>query len=255
MVENKGVELTLHTQNVKTKHFTWTSDFNITFARNTLLEYPDLATSTYKNSLVIGEALNIKKVYHFTGVDPDTGIYTFEDVDGDGTITSAKDRTVVRDFNPNYFGGLQNQFTYKNFQVDVLFQFVKQINYNEVALFGVPGMMGNQPKSVLNHWEAAGDVRSNQVYTDGFNDAALEAFDKYLNSDAAISDASYVRLKNISLSYNLPASISKSLKCRLFIQGQNLLTFTNYRGADPEFKTSGYLPPLRVISAGTQLTF
>lgn len=255
VVENKGTEFTFRTVNIKSKNFSWISSFNLTFARNTLLEYPDLAASTYKNTLVIGEPLNIRKVYQFTGVDPETGLYTFNDADGDGNVTSANDRTVIRDFNPDYFGGFQNEFTYKNFRLDFLFQFVKQINFNEIAFFNPAGTMSNQPTWVLNNWQQAGDVQPHQLYTTGLNSAAFDAYDKFLNSDAAISDASFVRLKNISLSYTLPASVSKNLKCRLFVQGQNVLTFTKYRGADPEFKASGYLPPLRVISAGTQLTF
>ncbi|MNY27747.1 TonB dependent receptor [compost metagenome] len=80
----------------------------------------------------------------------------------------------------------------------------------------------------------------------------MDTYYKYFESDGAISDASYVRLKNISLSYEIPI---KDLQCRVFFEGQNVLTFTKYKGADPEFKSSGYLPPLRVLSAGIQFSF
>lgn len=255
VVENKGSEFTLRTVNIRRKNFSWTTHINLTFTKNKLVEYPNLATSTYKNTLVIGEPLNIKKVYHFTGVDPLTGLYTFADVNNDGKLTGAEDRTQIMDLNPEYYGGLQNQLQYKNVQLDFLFQFVKQLNYNEIALFGTPGTMSNQPVSVLNHWQQEGDRAPRQLFTDGSNSDAMDAHDKYMNSDAAISDASFIRLKNVSLSYNIPQTLTGPVRCRLFLQAQNLLTLTNFRGADPEFKAVGYLPPLRTISAGAQFTF
>lgn len=254
-VENKGTELTLRTVNVQRKDFGWTTSLNLTFSRNKLLEFPDLASSTYRNTYVIGEPLNIRKVYHFTGVDPDTGIYTFEDKNGDGVLTTADDRTTVKDLNPDYYGGFQNSLRYKRFQLDFLFQFAKQQNFNSYASHGPAGNMSNQPTSVMNHWQQPGDVAPHQIFTNGTNSGAVGAYDYYAQSDALISDASYVRLKNISISYDVPERLLKNVHCRLFAEAQNLLTFTKFEGADPEFKTSGFLPPLRIISAGLQLTF
>jgi TonB-linked SusC/RagA family outer membrane protein len=253
-VENTGTEFTLRTVNFQQKDFNWTSSLNLTMSRNKLLSFPDLENSVYKNTYVVGESLNIRKVYHSTGVDPQTGLYTFEDADGNGLIDS-NDRIGIADFSPKYFAGLQNSIRYKRWQLDFLFQFVKQDNYNEVAFFNLPGMMYNQPVSVLDHWQQPGDIAAHQLYTDGSNFEAFDNYDLYYNSDAAVSDASYVRLKNLSLAFDVPENWLKSLKCRLYFEGQNLLTFTNYSGADPEFKSSGYLPPLRVLSAGVQLSF
>lgn len=253
-VENKGVEFTLRTVNFKSEHFSWISSFNISASRNKLLSFPDLEGSTYSNSYVIGKALNIRKVYHYTGLDQATGLYTFEDVDGDGSISAPGDKQTVLDMNPDYFGGLQNQFTYKGWQLDFLFQFVKQVNYNATYLNGMPGTMVNQPTAVLNHWQQAGDTSGFQQYTTGVNSVAVDAFYKYSDSDAAISDASYIRLKNLSLSYNLPEKWLSGMKCRLFVEGQNLLTITHYNGADPEFKNTGFLPPLKIVTAGLQFT-
>jgi hypothetical protein len=80
----------------------------------------------------------------------------------------------------------------------------------------------------------------------------VDGYYRYFESDGAISDASYVRLKNISLSYDVPL---KDLQCKVFFEGQNVLTFTHYNGADPEFLSAGYLPPLRVLTAGVQFSF
>ncbi|MBJ2126355.1 SusC/RagA family TonB-linked outer membrane protein [Flavobacterium sp. IB48] len=251
-VQNRGTELTLRTVNIQRKDFNWSTNFNLTIAKNKLLEFPNLESSTYANQYVIGESLNIQKVYHFTDVDKQTGFYTFEDDNGDGQLTATEDKKTIKDFSPEYYGGLQNTLKYKRWQLDFLFQFVKQINYNQSIYFGVPGSGSNQPVAALERWQKAGDSKPYPIYTDGTNSAAVDAYYKYFESDGAISDASYIRLKNISISYELPL---KDLQCRVFFEGQNVLTFTKYKGADPEFKSSGYLPPLRVLSAGIQFSF
>ena len=253
-VQNTGVELSLRTVNIEQKNYSWISSLNLTFSRNKLLEFPDLESSTYSNMYQIGEPLNIRKVYHYTGVDPATGLYTFEDYDGDGAISFNRDRKTIKDLNPDYFGGLLNQFRYGQFQLDFLLQFVKQENYNSTAFFAPPGFQSQQPTTVLDRWQNSGSISNHQLYTTGTNGDAMTAASRYNESDAAISDASYVRLKNISLSYRLPTSWTKNVQCKLYFEGQNVWTWTKYDGGDPEFKSSGYLPPLRVLSAGIQLT-
>lgn len=254
-VENTGIEITLRTVNFQRQSFNWSSSFNLTIARNKLLSFPNLGGSTYKNSFVIGEPLNIKKVYHYTGMNPQTGIYQFEDYNADGSITAAEDKQSVRDLNPKYFGGFQNTITYKNWQLDFLFQFVSQLNYNGSYRSGLPGSMSNQPTAVIDRWQAPGDNAAYELYSTGVNSAAVDAFNKYYQSDAMISDASYVRLKNLSLSYTIPEQWLKGVKCRLLFQGQNLFTITSFQGADPESRFSMSLPPLKVFTTGVQLNF
>ncbi len=254
-VQNRGLELSLRTVNFQNKNFGWTTNINFTQASNKLLSFPDLENSTYNYQFVIGQPLNIKKVYHFTGVNLQTGLYEFEDVNGDGVISAQDDKQFIRDFNPKFFGGMQNQFRYKQLQLDFLFQFVKQLNWSPVVNTSVPGSMSNQPAEVANHWQSPSNTGTYQLYTDGANGQAVDAFYRYVESDAAVVDASYIRLKNISLSWDVPDSLLKGMKCRVYIQGQNLLTFTSYNGADPEFKTSGYLPPLKVWTTGLQFSF
>ena len=254
-VENTGIEITLRTVNFQRQSFNWSSSFNLTIARNKLLSFPNLGGSTYKNSFVIGEPLNIKKVYHYTGMNPQSGIYQFEDYNTDGSITAAEDKQSVRDLNPKYFGGFQNTITYKNWQLDFLFQFVSQLNYNGSYRSGLPGSMSNQPTAVIDRWQAPGDNALYELYSSGVNSAAVDAFNKYYQSDAMITDASYVRLKNLSLSYTIPEQWLKGVKCRLLFQGQNLFTITSFKGADPESRFSMSLPPLKVFTTGVQLTF
>ncbi|MEO0045133.1 MAG: hypothetical protein RL705_324 [Bacteroidota bacterium] len=253
-VENTGLEFNLRTVNVQKNSFGWTTNFNITLPKNKLVAFPGLATSTYQNQYVIGESINIQKLYHFTGVNPQTGVYEFEDVNGDGELSFADDAQTVRDFSPEYYGGLQNQVRYKNFQLDFLFQFVKQLNWNAATQYSAPGAFGNQPASVIGAWQQAGDNVTTQIYTTGLNGDAVNAYGRYANSDAAVSDASYIRLKNIALSYIVPNYV-KGLQCKLTLQAQNLLTITPYKDGDPEFRSFNYLPPLRIISFGAEFKF
>ncbi|MET3018330.1 SusC/RagA family TonB-linked outer membrane protein [Flavobacterium hydatis] len=250
-VENTGLEFTLRTVNFSTAHFNWITSLNLSISRNELVSFPNLKSSTYRNTYRIGEPLNIQLGYKYIGLDPITGVYQFQDQNNDGVLSSPDDRQTVMNLNPDYFGGLQNQLRYKHWKLDFLFQFVKQLNR---SYSGIPGLMYNQPERIINSWQQTGDLGPYQLYTAGYNAAAMTAQSRYTTSDASIVDASYVRLKTVAISYDIPLNL-KTVQCTVTLQGQNLLTFTPYKDGDPEFKSSGYLPPLKVITAGIQLTF
>jgi TonB-linked SusC/RagA family outer membrane protein len=253
-VENKGIELTLRTLNFNSEKFEWTSSINFSASRNKLISFPNLESSTYRNTYVVGQPLNIVKTYHFLGVDPQTGIYTFEDVNGDGLLTT-DDQNTLKDLNPKYFGGVQNHLRYGQWQLDFLWQFVKQENYNVPRTFGVAGTMVNQSTEVLPHWQSPGDTGPIQIYTAGANGDAENALYQFAASDAGFTDTSFLRLKNVAISYEIPRKWLKYATCRATLEGQNLLTITPYKGADPEFSGVGFLPPLRIISAGLEFKF
>lgn len=248
-VQNTGWEFTLRTVNYSNKNFNWTSNFNVSFSKNNLVSFPNLASSSYKNTYRIGEPLSILLRYKYTGLDPVTGIYQFKDENNDGKISSPDDKQTVINLNPDFFGGFQNQLSYKNWKLDFLFQFVKQ---QRESYAGVAGMI-NHPNRFVNSWQQEGDTSPYQMHTAGYNAVALTAQSLYSTSDAVATDASFIRLKTIAISYNLPLK-SKELQCLFTINGQNLLTFTPYEDGDPE-STIGFLPPLKVITAGIQLTF
>jgi len=251
-VQNTGYEFTLRTVNFNRKTFNWISSFNISLSRNKLLSFPNLESSTYKDKYRIGQPLNIQLSYRYLGVDPDTGIYRFADENGDGLLSSPNDKQTAVNLNPDFFGGLQNQITFKNWKLDFLLQFVKQRNFSYGS---IPGMMYNQPQRIAgNSWLNPGDNATYQIYTAGYSAAAMNAQSRYSSSDAGIVDASYLRLKNIALTYQIPLRL-KDMQCNFILQGQNLLTFTPYKDGDPEFTSSGYLPPLKIITGGIQFTF
>ena len=254
-VENTGIEIEAATVNVKGDHFQWKTFFNISFPKNKLLSFPGLEASTYANQLVVGQPLDINLLYNFTGVDPETGNYTFEDVDGDGSISKPNDLKTVAFLGPKYYGGLQNSLSYKTLTLDFLFQFVKKKGRNYMANGALPGTMANQPVEVLDRWQNAGDQAALQRFSAGYDDDAYMAYINYYDSTGSVGDASYVRLKNIALSYTLPSHRSLGIGCRIYAQAQNLLTFTNYEGPDPETEIYNNLPPLKMFSTGVEFTF
>lgn len=251
-VQNQGFEYTLRTQNITTPTFEWSTSFNLSSSRNKLVAFPSLEGSTYANRLIIGESLNIVKLYSYQGVNPETGLYEFKDYNNDGAITSA-DRNSIADLNLRFFGGIQNQFRYKKWNLDFLLQFVSQDSYDYVS--NVPaGDFYNQRNDMSSTWTSPGQFSEHQISTTGVNGAAVEAYYQYAESDATIVDGSYIRLKNVSLSYELP-SIWETVSGSIFFQGQNLLTLTSYNGGDPEFRYRGFLPPLKIYSLGINLNF
>lgn len=251
-VENKGVELTFNTINFNTENFKWSTSFNFTASRNELLRFPGLESSTYSQKYRVGSPLNIYLMYKLKGVNQQTGIYEYEDLNNDGKISYPEDKQYAADLNPKYFGGLQNQFEYKNWKLDFLFQFVKQ--QNQIYPMGIAGNMSNKQQRITNSWQNPGDLSQYQLFTTGQNSAAVTGQYYYYDSDATLTDASFVRLKNISISYKLPLKLQDA-SCTVMLQAQNLLTFTNYKDGDPEFISYGFLPPLKVIAAAVQLTF
>lgn len=258
-IVNKGWEVQLSTKNINSHTFTWNSSFNLTIPKNQLLAFPGLEGSTYAGTYIIGQSVSSRLVYHYLGVDPQTGVYQFQDVNSDGKYNQA-DRNTLVNTDPKFYGGFQNSVSYKNFQLDIFFEFKKQtgVNYLSNLAGTVPGYKYyNQPVIVLSRWQNPGDIANIQKFTSA-GGPALTASNLYLRSSNAIySDASYVRLKNLSLSYSIPQSLLKKLhvaNCRVYLQGQNLLTMTNYVGADPENQSLFVLPPLRTVTAGIQLT-
>lgn len=253
-VQNTGWEFDFRTIILDTGKWNWTASANVTFARNKLLRYDGLESSTYAEQYIIGQPLDIVKVYHNTGVDQQTGLYTFQDYNGDGQITWPEDSQKIVSLTPDYYGGLQNSLSYKNWSLDFLLQFVKQQGYNHFNTGAIPGLPDNQPAAVVSAWQS-GSPSDIQLYTAGYNNEALDAFYNFIGSDGVISDASFLRLKNLSISYTLPKEWLPSTSCRLYFQGQNLLTLTKFKGADPENQTRGSLPPLRTLSFGVQIDF
>jgi TonB-dependent starch-binding outer membrane protein SusC len=258
LVQNTGIEFILTTINVHSKSFKWNSSFNISLNRNKLLQFPALENSTYKNLFIVGKSINIIKAFHYAGVNSETGIYQF--IDAEGKLTSnpvnPTDKTQAVDLTPKYFGGFQNTLSYRNFSLSFLFQFVNQVAQNiNGAYQSSPGQTANIPSLFLNRWQKPGDQADYQKYFTGtVATPANAAYNAATQSTWAYSSASYVRLKNIFLTWNLPEKAQSKIKLKstsLFLQGQNLLTITKYKGYDPETRGLN-LPPVQILTIGVK---
>lgn len=256
-VQNTGWELEADMELIHSDKWVISAGLNFTLPKNKLVSFPGLLSSVYANSYEIGRSLYIKNLFHFTGLNNQTGLYEFLDVDKDGNISYPNDLQFYKTIEQKYFGAFNTKIKFRQFQLDVLVQFVKQTGLNYLTGFDAPGTFGNQPILVMNRWKQAGDQTTVERFTQDYGSAAYDAF--YLlgsRSDAAISDASYIRFKNIHLSYSLPEKILNKIgmkQCQLYCQAQNLFTFTNYAGMDPENTNINRLPPLKVITAGIQI--
>lgn len=255
VVRNTSWEFMLNTNNISSKNFNWTSSLNVTVPKNTLVSFPDLASSSYASRLVIGESVNISRQFHFLGVDPATGQYVYADSKGNPTMNpnSATDYVSV-DLNPKFYGGFQNTFTYKNFSLDFLFQFMNKKAKNEYFPTTLAGAVANnQPAYVTNRWQNPGDIAERMLYT---TSSSVSFNNSYLYNDASFSSASYIKLRNASLSWKLPAPWAKKVFLRnasIFVLGQNLLTISDYYGRDPEFNSNTSYPASRTFTFGARL--
>lgn len=255
-VQNKGLEVEINSKNISNKNFSWSSGFNISIPQNTLISFPGIKNfPTYANTFVVGEPLDIFKAYRYLGVDPITGVYQFEDINGDGQL-NINDRVIPAFSGSRFFGGLQNDLTYKRLQLSILLQFVQQQRPNHVRLFfDTPGTMFNQPAFVANRWQHSGDITTTQKFaTTG---PAYNAYYSQLYvSDHSMTNASFIRLKNLSLSWSLPEAWLRKIhseNANIYLRTQNLFTITSYKGLDPEISGAS-LPSLRVITAGILFT-
>ncbi|MBE9601579.1 SusC/RagA family TonB-linked outer membrane protein [Pedobacter sp. MC2016-24] len=245
LIENSGVEFDLHTVPVKSNSLTWELNFNISASRNKLLNLPAELFSLYGNTYQVGKSISSYAVYKHTGfVD---GVAQFEDLNGDGSIRFGltNDYYVAAPRDPKFFGGLSSGLTYKRLRLDLLFNFARQKGIAQTAF---PGLIGSQLSDMLDIPFKPSTLTSSSAYS---------SYARYIASDAVIVDASFIRLRNLSLSYALPERLLgtvKAKKAQLFLRGQNLFTITNYKGLDPETQGS-ILPPLKMITAGIQCSF
>lgn len=245
-IRNTGVEIVLSTVNIQQKNLKWSTSFNLTIPKNKLLAFDNLANSSYANTYVIGKPLTIAKRYFNLGVDPQTGIYIYQDVDRDNKISAPNDQQSVVFTGQQYYGGFENVIQYKKLTISLNLQFVRQKNATSyLSLFGRPGTVSNQPRLVMNRWQHAGDITSIQRFSNS-NSLATTGYSNLRLSDAAYSNASFIRLRNLYLSYE--ALKTKVGELQVFLQGQNLFTITKYQSFDPE--TKSLMPPLSMLTLG-----
>lgn len=265
-IKNTSLEIGVQSTNIKTPNFTWTTGFNITIPRNKVTSFPGIENTSYASGtqgIIVGQPIGVIRAYKYLGVDPMTGQYVFEDRTGNPTssfLSFPADAPLLLSTLPKFYGGFQNSFTYKQFEIDLLFQFQKQLANNSIIAQNdlhagtANSLKGNQLTSLLDRWQKPGDI-SSIARVSTFNTTGGSYIGQ---SDFSLADASYIRLKNVSVSYQLPEKLTRKAgmsRAAVYIQAQNLLTITNYKGLDPENQGNSRLPPLRMITVGAKLTF
>jgi len=274
-MKNSGIEFALNTVNIKSEDFEWTTNFNITFSKTELtalsqdeIQSPD---NYWGRVWRVGTDPYTWYLKEWAGVDRETGeAQWWKDVkDADGNVTS---REKTKDYSsadyyelgssiPDFYGGLSNTFTYKNFTLGVqmnysvggkIYDNLEQTTMNDGASFGY-----QLNAKVLDAWRP--DNKDSDIPQYIYNNTSKSN----ASSSRYLYDGSYLRIKNISLSYDFDKSDARKVglqSARLFVNAENLYTFTNYEGLDPEQGVSGRngfgtIPNVRTFTFGVRLGF
>ena len=269
-IQNKGYEFSVTSSNIKTKNFTWTTNFNISFNRNKLLAFPNLASSSYAQQYVLGQPTSTIFGYRYKDVNPATGLFEFYDKNGNitsnptlGTAATGGDEVPIANREVNFMGGFSNNFSYKHFSLYIFCQFSKQNAPNylyQSYTFNALGSTANQPTAILNnYWKNPGDNVQLQRLTSSFFSPAFTSGQDFDQSSGVYSKDTYLRVKTVALSYALPDAFLKKVHVQgasIYLNAQNLLTFTNYKVGDPEEPGSYTIVPIqRIIAFGLNLHF
>lgn len=250
-VENRGWEVEFSVSPFTKGKLRWRSAFNLTLPRNELVRYPGLESSAYAHTYRVGEPLNIAWLYRFEGLDPETGLYSVADVDGDSSYGVA-DRVVVQDRTRSYYGGWQNHLSYEGISLDFLWEFARQ--EGSFATLFRAGFAEAQVAGVASVLEGGSPYQ-----TPSQSLAASQAYGRVIASDFVVETASYVRLKTLRLGYQVPAKFTQAwgmAQVNVFMAGQNLWTLSDYPGMDPARPVGGTsFGGLRMLTAGLALTF
>lgn len=242
-LKNRGVEFTVNTTNIQSKSFRWTSTLNFAANKNKITNLGGQVLGTDVNKAKEGEPLGVFFTREFAGADPENGdaLYYLNTLKEDGTIDrgttndyNAAQDVVVGNPNPDFIYGFGNTLSYKGLDLDILLQGVQgnQLYNGGGQYMSASGSNGfdNQTTDQLGYWDKPGDIsmvpEPRMFYANGTNP-----------SSRYISDGSYLRVKAVTLAYNLPSALLSKLKIeriRIYARAQNLFTITNYDGWDPE---------------------
>jgi TonB-linked SusC/RagA family outer membrane protein len=274
-MQNYGFEFILNGSVVSKQNFNWNASLN--FARN-INRVRELApgqesipptSSRSLNSIFIGESIGVFYGPKYAGVDADNGdalYYSNADMTETTNNINNAERMVVGDPNPKFIGGITNNFTFGNFDMNFLFQgvFGNDIYDGGGGFFAANGdWFDNSTRDQMARWQNPGDNTM-------IPQARLGECNGCQASSRYLSDGSYVRLRTLTIGYTLPNTLTSKMKistARFYLIGQNLLTFTNYKGWDPEvnadFSASNVsqgndfysAPQARTISLGLNVGF
>jgi TonB-linked SusC/RagA family outer membrane protein len=255
-VQNVGWEPQLNIKIIDKKNTELSFNANTAFNQNRLIAFPDIEKSPYASQYVVGKPLSIRLVLEANAIDPATGLWTYKDNNNDGQVTygGTNDDRVWKNYTIRADGGFGFDARLNNWKISVFFHGRIQEAKNAFYGAGWPGQIFNQPVDALDRWQKTGDVAKFPRYI--INSDVSDNY--FTQSDASYSDASFLRFKNVVISYDIPKSFQKKVPLKngkVYLRAQNLMLFTNYKGGDPEIIGFGVLPPLTSIVGGFQFGF
>ncbi|SEQ72196.1 TonB-linked outer membrane protein, SusC/RagA family [Hyunsoonleella jejuensis] len=269
-IKNSGWEVSLNSRNVSTEDFTWTTGINFSLDKNEITELTQDEFINGSKLWKVGNSIFDWYIREWAGVDPADGFgMWYQDIlDADGEVTG---RTVTKDYDeatryetgtsslPDIIGGFTSFIKYKQFDLNVLVNFsfggsLLDTDYSGlISQFSNPGVAHHT--DILNRWQQPGDITDFPlVYTGNNNHAS--------RSTRFLFDNDYVRLKALTLGYNLPSSVIERIglsSFRLFVQADNIFTWQSHKGIDPEQAFNGLTnnrsPLSKTITTGAIVQF
>ncbi len=294
-IENKGLELELSGEIIRGKDFQWSVGANISFNKNKVNKLPNgtpilvsESTGVFYTTNAAFQTMEGRPIGQFYGLQwtgevyatdedarahvnsivgqaPVGGSLKYEDLNGDKVIDLNNDRKILGSPLPVFFGGFNTQASWKNFDLSMQFSFVSgNLLFNQMRFLGSRGFAYDAArKERVNAWGKPGDITTEHKVLTSTDARDNQFSSKYLE------DASYLRLNNLSLGYNLPAKLTGPMhikRLRVYFSAQNLLTLTKYTGYDPEVNAKpddirtqgvdiGMIPQVSSYMLGVNLNF
>lgn len=241
-IVNEGVELSLVSRNLSGK-LQWTTNFNIAYNYNEITSlggYSEDAVSggTNDTRTVVGHPVGTNYLVKFSHIDSETGAPVYIDKEGNETYTwDPDDRQPLGSVLPKAVGGITNTFRYNSWDLSFLFVYTIGGQIYDSSSKRQLGRVDewNKTPEIYDRWQEPGDDAEYAKLT--LDEANLGSTTPWINTDQYLHDATYLRLRNVTLAYNVPGDFTKKLKMtniRIAFIGTNLLTFTKYPGIDPE---------------------
>ncbi|MBE9492273.1 MAG: TonB-dependent receptor [Bacteroidetes bacterium] len=236
-MRNTGVEFDITSVNIQRK-LVWKTNLNFAYNNNKVLDIgnatPDALAGTGDTRVLVGHPIGVNYLIPVVRIDPADGRPVYLDINGNETKEyNLDDRRVVGKPYPDVIGGFTNYFTYRNWELNFMFNFCFGNDiYDDSEKFQYNDLGWNLVNNALDRWQKPGDVTDVARLTLGQSD-----IERIRNTDEYLHDGSYVRLKSLIISYNFPNKLISKLKlnsAKISLIGTNLLTFTSYPGLDPE---------------------
>ena len=267
-MQNQGVEVSLKYNIFRNQDWDISVNGNTSYNKNEIKELPDsfdgIVSGGGSTALIEGSAINTYYVVRYAGVNPSNGNPLFYTADGGltETISDADRQNTGKSAMPVWQGGFGTSISYKGFEFSTQWSYFadlwrNNLDYAELEETNVIDDGSNRVSTTANAWQSPGDITS--VPRVGNPYGAVD----YINStDRYLEDGSFLRLRNIMLGYSFNKDLLQNMPItglRLFVQGENLLTFSSYRGWDAEagFRTTdrGNYPTPKIYTFGAVINF